>query len=228
MLQSVTMPTNTLEVAQEVTTELGLIWNPHLETIIGFCAATAGFDGFPKIGKRSFDPSNEEAMRAYLKIYVSRYFVEIDTQLILKPASTTADPAIDVILKAFAGIDDTATVSTQHRQAMAAENLLGSLLERYLASMLEPHGWVWCAGNTVRSVDFLSSDLRVALQVKNRDNSENSSSSAIRRGTTINKWFRIYSASGRTNWAQFPAQVTGIQPSEEGFYAYIQAYALRR
>ncbi len=185
MLQSVTMPTNILEVAREVTTELGLIWNPSLETIIGFCAATAGFDGFPKIGKRSFDPSNDEGLRVYLKTYISRYFTEINARLILKTVSTTPDPAIDVILKAFAGIDDTATVSTQHRQAMAAENLLGSLLERYLASILEPHGWVWCAGNTVRSVDFLSPDLGVALQVKNRDNSENSSSSAIRRGTTI-------------------------------------------
>lgn len=222
------MPINILEVAQSVTAQMGLTWNARLESIIVFCAATAGFGGFPKIGKRSFDPSNEEALRAYLKTYVSRYVVEIDTRLILKTVSTTADPAIDVILKAFAGIDDTATVSTHHRQAMAAENLLGSLLERYLASILEPHGWVWCAGNTVRAVDFLSPDLAIALQVKNRDNSENSSSSAIRRGTTIEKWFRIYSASGRTNWARFPAQVAGIQPSEEGFYAYIQDYALRR
>lgn len=213
------MPTNILEVAREVTTGMGLTWNPRLETIIGFCAATAGFDGFPKIGKRSFDPSNDEGLRAYLKTYISRYFTEIDTRLILKTVSTTADPAIDVILKAFAGIEDTATVSTQHRQAMAAENLLGSLLELYLASILEPRGWVWCAGNTVRSVDFLSPDLGVALQVKNRDNSENSWSSVIRRGTTINKWFRIYSASGRTNWEKFPAQAVGVQPSEAGFYA---------
>lgn len=50
-----------------------------------------------------------------------------------------------------------------------------------------------------------------AVQVKNRDNTENSSSSAIRQGTTIEKWFRTYSKPSRkratnTNWENFPEE----------------------
>ncbi|MCS7069464.1 MAG: SinI family restriction endonuclease, partial [Meiothermus sp.] len=100
--------------------------------------------------------------------------------------------------------------------------LLGDLLERYIANRLEPRGWIWCAGNIVSSVDFLREDLTVALQVKNRDNSENSSSSAIREGTNIKRWFRIYSRKGRTNWENFPF-ASGL--SEDDFHEYIKDYA---
>jgi hypothetical protein len=135
---------------------------------------------------------------------------------------TVADPAVDVIQGAFAELKDLSMASEYHRISMAAENLLGELLERYIAECLEPQGWVWCAGNTVRAVDFLRQDLDVALQIKNRDNSENSSSSAIREGTNIQKWFRIYSKTGRTNWENFPF---GSGLSEEDFHRYIQDYA---
>ena len=42
----------------------------------------------------------------------------------------------------------------------------------------------------MKAVDFIHEDGRL-LQVKNRSNSENSSSSAVRKGTDIEKWFRI-------------------------------------
>ena len=42
-----------------------------------------------------------------------------------------------------------------HRESMAAENLIGLMLESYVATLLEPEGWIWCCGNTVRAIDFL-------------------------------------------------------------------------
>lgn len=72
---------------------------------------------------------------------------------------------------------------------MASENIVGDLLERYLAEKLEPCGWIWCSGTSVKAVDFIHYDNEKdewgLLQVKNRDNTENSSSSKIRDNTPI-------------------------------------------
>jgi SinI restriction endonuclease len=216
--------TQILELAKTITEASNQTWDLRLETIIRFCAASPDLEAFPKLGKKAIDLADEESSSAYLKSYISRYFADRQAKLLLKEVGTTADPAVDVILQAFANLKNTEEVSNHHRKAMAAENLLGSLLERYLAENLEPHGWVWCAGNTVRAIDFLTTDLTTVLQVKNRDNSENSSSSAIRHGTTIKKWFRVFSATGKTNWTAFPANLPK-KLSEEGFYEYIEKYA---
>ena len=93
-----------------------------------------------------------------------------------------------------------------HNLAMSAENLLGSLLERYIASVIED-GWIWCPGQTIFATDFIkyspTSDKQwICLQVKNADNSENSSSSKIRQQFKqkgyegiIEIWFR-----SRSKW----------------------------
>ena len=116
---------------------------------------------------------------------------------------------------------------------MSAENLVGALLERYIAQVLEPHGWIWCAGDFIRAIDFIkynkSKGLWEAVQVKNRDNTENCSSSAIRHGTTIEKWFRTYSKPSKkratnTNWENFPEEEFRDQLSEEGFLQFIRNY----
>lgn len=79
-----------------------------------------------------------------------------------------------------------------HFLFMSAENKNGVLLEAYLATILEPLGWIWCAGQTYRAIDFCYlGEEPILLQVKNKYNTENSSSSAIRNGITIKKWNRL-------------------------------------
>ncbi len=120
-------------------------------------------------------------------------------------------------------------VKREHLLSMSAENLVGGLLERYLANVLEPHGWIWCSGSMIRGVDFIKSPqtpdgVWVLLQVKNRDNSENSSSSAIRGGTTIKKWFRTFSRKPGSNWEVFPDDSLRKELSEDGFRAFVENY----
>ena len=62
------------------------------------------------------------------------------------------------------------------------------------------------------------------LQIKNRSNSENSSSAAIRIGTDIQKWYRIKAESGHTNWDKLQKD-TGVVLSEDDFYAFIRRIA---
>lgn len=148
-----------------------------------------------------------------------------------QPPSTIPDEMLSLILQAFFGIpaESLERVKREHLLCMGAENLLGDLLERYLASVMESRGWVWCSGAMVRAVDFIRPPAAeggawTLLQVKNRDNSENSSSSAIRNGTPIQKWFRSFSKRGGSNWAAFPDPALRPLLSEADFFAFVKDY----
>ncbi|MDB9457767.1 SinI family restriction endonuclease [Dolichospermum circinale CS-545/17] len=99
-----------------------------------------------------------------------------------------------------------------HRMAMSAENILGVLLEPYIAQTVESVNWIWCSGQMLIATDFLKIPVYqgqkwTCLQVKNANNTENSASSKIReifgeKGdqsykeniTMIKKpWFRTFS-----------------------------------
>ncbi len=115
------------------------------------------------------------------------------TVRISNPPGTVADPIIDKIIGSRLSNltkDDLEKIKFAHRLSMSAENILGLILEEFLSVNLEKAGWHCAWGETVKSVDFVHEDGRL-LQIKNRSNSENSSSSAVRAGTLIQKWFRI-------------------------------------
>lgn len=109
------------------------------------------------------------------------------------PKGSCSDPAIQTIVQIAMNADETfaARMAAYHNLFMSAENIQGNLLEEYISVSTRPYGWIWCNGNVLRAIDFCSSDGAVLLQIKNKSNTENSSSSAIRTGTTIEKWYRL-------------------------------------
>lgn len=117
-------------------------------------------------------------------------------------------------------------IKVEHQESMSAENIVGELLERYLADVLEPLGWIWCSGDFVKAVDFIKKDGTEwkLLQVKNRSNTENSSSNKIREGTDIKKWFRINAYNGKTFWEDFPENNAKELLSEENFKKFVKKY----
>lgn len=148
-----------------------------------------------------------------------------------KPPSTVPDEMVSVILTSYFGIavGDVERAKREHLLSMGAENLVGDLLERYLATIMEPKGWIWCSGAMVKAIDFIkpltgTSAEWYLLQVKNRDNSENSSSSAIRVGTDIQKWHRTFSRRAGSNWEAFPDESLRADLSEEGFKSFVRDY----
>ena len=166
---------------------------------------------------------------------VAQRWVEGRRQIVsLSMPQTIVDPAVEAIMKVNnpAGFSPTASATQHlveefikgHYLAMAAENVIGSLLEKYIASEMEHYGWTWCAGEIVRAVDFLKKTDTgfVPLQVKNRSNSENSSSAAVRNGTDIIKWHRLDARTGKTHWDRFPEpELIGVL-TEENFQSYIK------
>ncbi len=148
-----------------------------------------------------------------------------------KLPTTVPDEMVSFILCHYFDVKESQLqrVKREHLLSMSAENLVGGLLERYLANVLELHGWIWCSGSMIRGVDFIKSPqapdgVWVLLQVKNRDNSENSSSSAIRGGTTIKKWFRTFSRKPGSNWEAFPDDSLRKELSEDGFRVFVESY----
>jgi hypothetical protein len=148
-----------------------------------------------------------------------------------QPPSTVPDEMVSFILNVYFRVDekDLDRAKKEHQLSMAAENMVGDLLERYLAGVLEPKGWVWCSGSVVTAVDFIKclnkqENQWNLLQIKNRNNSENSSSKKVRDGTDIKHWFRTFAQTGKTNWDAFPDQDLRSELSEQGFKDFVKAY----
>ena len=142
------------------------------------------------------------------------------------PPQTIPDEMVSLILNQYFGLPEQklADAKKWHSLSMAAENIIGDVLERYVASVLEKEGWAWCSGSMVKAVDFVYRDKDrgwVSLQVKNRDNSENSSSAAIRTGTKIQKWHRSFSKKAGDNWSSFPFP---NKLSESSFRTFVEKY----
>lgn len=146
------------------------------------------------------------------------------------PPATIPDEMVSFIMNKYFDVpeEELERAVELHNLSMGAENLVGDILERYIASVVESHEWVWCSGSIVKAVDFVHQKPDgkwLALQVKNRDNSENSSSSAIRKGTEIEKWFRTFSKKKGDNWKNFP-KIVNAPPSEKGFRDFVEQYLL--
>ncbi|AFZ34432.1 Type II site-specific deoxyribonuclease [Stanieria cyanosphaera PCC 7437] len=142
---------------------------------------------------------------------------------------TIPDEMISIVMQQAYGYsaEQCEKIKVEHQHSMCAENCVGALLERYLDSVLRKQGWHWCCGDFIKAIDFISKDKNgkwLVLQIKNRDNTENSSSSAIRNGTEIQKWFRSFSKKGGTNWDNLPELMQGYNLSESGFVAFVEKY----
>lgn len=156
-----------------------------------FTVALNNRDRFPGINL-----TGQQTPTLYIERWVKGYVDAIHNPPSLRtanPKSACTDPAIKVIVKATQDLtEDEATLGEiNHNLFMSAENIQGNLLEEYIASKTHPYGFLWCYGNVLRAIDFCNSDGSFFLQVKNKSNTENSSSSNIREGTSIEKWYRL-------------------------------------
>jgi hypothetical protein len=126
-----------------------------------------------------------------------------------------------------------AEIITAHRQAMLAENIVGNFLEEYIDEVLQGTKWICCYGETLKYSDFCHPEGYV-VQIKNRNNTENSSSKKIRKNTKIKMWFRTFNQNGKTNWPEIYKVFRAIESngkykidgkevrfSEDGFRAFV-------
>jgi hypothetical protein len=195
-----------------------LIWNKGVETIIRTVA------NHPDLAPNIKADSDAKLIEKWLDKYAKGYSRRI-SQRVSKLPSTVADPIVGAIISCrLPHLDQTdiGKISSGHRLSMSAENILGLLLEEFLSEELAAFGWHCCWGETLRSVDFVNDDGRL-MQVKNRSNSENSSSSRVRIGTAIEKWFRVDAASGNYLWPELNRRNSTTLFSEKKFEKFVVA-----
>lgn len=169
--------------------------------------------------RRKVEPTLYDLVKKYMDSHCKQDIPSIP--------QTIPDPIVSDIMKKSYGYTDSniGMFMVSHQHAMAAENVVGSLLESYIESELQPEGWSRCCGDFVRGIDFIKFNGRewIAIQIKNRDNTENSSSSKIRDGENIQKWFRRFSKRDADNWNNLPPAMQDYGLSEEGFINYINS-----
>ena len=204
-----------LVAAADLSIQLNINWNEEVMYIFRVVATDS--DRVPgNIG----DPNDDEfaTIKKWLEKYKKGYEGRA-SQRLSNPLGTVADPIIEMVIGArLSNLTDEELkkITFAHRLGMSAENILGLLLEEYLSINLRPKGWHCAWGETVKSVDFVNEDGRL-LQIKNRSNSENSSSKAIRNGTKIEKWYRIKADRVEYMWETLNQICNTTTLSEEAF-----------
>ena len=179
------------------------------------------------------DPKNEDGKKFIRK----RIEENLDKSIIPSVPKTVPDPLVSVILENYYDIDKNRLkqVQYEHQISMAAENKVGEFLELYISSIAHQRkSWVNCVAGIVKGTDFIKKEENSwrALQVKNRSNSENSSSSKIRQfykqnyNTEIEKWHRVDANTGTTKWEHFPDKILKSELSEIGFNNFIKNYLI--
>ncbi|MDG2991681.1 SinI family restriction endonuclease [Candidatus Synechococcus calcipolaris G9] len=169
----------------------------------------------------------EMLAKAWLKRYSDSYENRISKR-ISQPPGTVADPIVSTIINArLTGLtaEHLGQIKYAHRLSMSAENIQGLLLEEFLAEQLADYGWYCCWGESIRHVDFCNIDGSL-LQIKNRSNSENSSSSRVRINQPIEKWYRVDARTGFYRWSYFNEKYETDRFSEENFVVFVRQVLL--
>jgi len=152
--------------------------------------------------KQYRDKTEEQAANAFVKKFYKSYNNRPSVKAMRREQATFADLLIDKLVKLRIPQISNAQVDfirKAHRFSMSLENVIGSILEEYIFTKSLNYGWATCWGSCIKAVDLCHRDGRL-LQIKNKSNTENSSSSAIREGTTIQKWYRMDAKTGAVCW----------------------------
>jgi hypothetical protein len=185
----------------------------------------------PKV--RGKAETKEIAIQKWVQNYINGYKGRPSLK-ISNPPGTVPDRLIDEMIKARLsnlGDKEVEKIKFAHRLSMSAENILGLFLEEYISHMLEPYGWYCAWGATLDKIDFFVPENTKALffQFKNRSNTENSSSSTVRQGTTIQEWHRINAQTGETYWDDLNQIANSslnndqtVHLSEQSFITFVQ------
>ena len=182
--------------------------------------------------KKIFKEATEEKK---IEIIKDRISSSIDKIYAPSKPKTVPDPVVSIVLEEYYEIENSRInqVAHEHQLSMAAENKVGEYLELFIGYYgCKEKSWVHCVDGIINKVDFLKKKDSewILLQVKNRSNSENSSSSEIRKyiqnydNIQIIKWHRVNANTGKTNWDDFPDTTFRNQLGEEKFQIFIKRY----
>ena len=210
-----------LEKVKLVAKSHNYIWTDSAELVLMHSHTK---DLSPNFRGKNF--TEEKAIEGWVKAYFGDYHNRPSVRK-ANPSKTVNDKILDEIITShMPNLDQLSleAINYAHRLAMASENILGILLEEYLDTRLKSYGWHCAWGSTLKAVDFVSNEGEL-LQVKSRNNTENSSSNKIRNGTEIKKWWRFHATQGTTNWDELNKKLGLSVLSEDDFLGFVKTTA---
>lgn len=203
-------------IAQRIALDEKLVWKDGLKYIFDALINDPGLVPSQLGAKKdTLDKVIEKWIQRYSNGYQNRA-----SQRNSNLPSTVPDPIIKKILEnrfSFSK-NQLQSIEDAHQLAMSVENIQELILEEFLSIKLKRSGWYCAWGETIRSVDFVNKNGDL-LQVKNRSNSENSSSSSVRKNTKIKKWYRIEATEVKYRWNDLN-HICGTNLSESDFVSY--------
>lgn len=190
-----------------------------LLSIVKLCV-TYGIINSPRKSKRIAQLSNyRDQVMFYTAAWLKKLVNHRENPVSQRPAKKLAerdivrDHALAEFLTCYYNVnnipfskDDLNLALDNHDLLMSIENLQGHLLEAYISSIIckPPYNFIWLDGEIVKATDFALEYDKVQpdgtikksiylLQIKNKYNTENSSSVTVRDGTKIKieKWYRL-------------------------------------
>ncbi len=154
-----------------------------------------GFVPSLKLTDRELGLGGADYLDCWFSKWAQKYLTAwktLPSQRVAKPKGAATDEALIQLLIPHAGSETEARAwARHHNYFMSAENTGGSLLEEYVASKISSKGWIWCRGEILTAVDFCRDDCSAFIQVKNKSNTENSSSKGFRDSHNAPMWYRM-------------------------------------
>ena len=185
-----------LENSEAICDEINLDWG-LVECIVQACIANPELVTARQAARRD---SQRDKLKKWLT-KINNGYLNRPSQNTDKSMNTLSDPLIDIIFERY-DYDNVEEIRINHRNSMKVENTLGGLLEEYIHNNIIRTSWRVAWGESLRAIDLvrcIGDENFVLLQVKNKYNSENSSSINVRAGTSIEKWHRL-NRDGTTGW----------------------------
>jgi hypothetical protein len=172
---------------------------------------------------KKYKYGSEDHFAALKEKFISGREIKIEKEQLSEP-----DPALYFAIKTKLNIQDyeeLKSIQKSHSLCMEMENIIGAILEDYIHSISNELNWIWCSGDIVRAIDFIKKNKDGSwemLQIKNSDNSENSSSKKVRKGTAIKMWFRRFSKKKSFNWDELNKIMSTKKFSEQNFLDFLE------
>lgn len=162
-----------------------------------FQRETAGMIPSIPLSPTALQEAPEDYLNLWLAKWIQKFLAEwksLPSKNPAQPKGTVTDPALIKMVMASAHAGDLRTAEEwagYHNLYMSAENVGGGLLEEYIAGKIEPYGWIWCRGKILTAIDFCNDACTAMFQVKNKTNTENSSSKGFREAAGAQVWCRM-------------------------------------
>lgn len=173
---------------------------------------------FPK----DWTGKNSELNKENISMKIEKFL--FTDKLYIKPPGTKPDELVADILEQFCNMDPRFRSNQQkaYNQQKQVEQYMGQLLEFYLLKNSFHLGWIQ-SGDCIRGTDMIKQNADRSwfkLQIKNSNNTTNSSSAGFIKGKAVT-WFRRFAQKGTYNWNNFPDEIVRKNLSEDKFKEFL-------